>query len=76
MLGKGPFSLKTQYYYLTVTDARWPGLSRQDREKHLETLGAAVEEEAEDEDAKMISTLNNDHLEVMDKFKNSGLPEF
>ena len=53
-------------------------MSRQDREKNLETLGAAVEEEAEDEDANTTNTssVNNDHLEVMDKFENSGLSEF
>ena len=31
-------------------------MSRQDREKHLETLGAAVEQEAEDEDANTTNT--------------------
>lgn len=78
VLGKGPFSLNTQYQYLTVTDARWSIMSRQDRQKHLETLGAAFEEEAEDEDADTTytSSVDNDHLEVMGKFENSGLPEF
>ena len=53
-------------------------MSRQDGEKHLETLGAAVKEEAEDQDANTTNTssVNNDHLEVMGKIENSGLPEF
>lgn len=41
VLGKGPFSLNTQYQYLTVTDAWWSGMSRKEREKNLETLGAS-----------------------------------
>ena len=66
VLGKGPFSLNTQYQYLTITDTQWSGMSRQDRQKHLEMLGAAVEEEAEDEDANTTNTsVNNDHPKKM-----------
>ena len=40
-------------------------------------LGAVIEEKAEDEDANTTNTSeNHDHLEVMGKFENSGLPEF
>lgn len=51
---------------------------RQDREKHLQTLGAANKEEAEIEDAQTTNTssVNKDHLGVMGKFENSGLAEF
>ena len=75
---KGAILLKHTVPVFDVTDARWSVMSRQDREKNLETLGAAVEEEAEDEDANTTNTssVNNDHLEVMDKFENSGLSEF
>ena len=49
-------------------------MSRQDREKHLETLGAAVEQEAEDEDANTTNTSSvNKYGQI---WKNSGLPEF
>ena len=69
VLGKGPLYLNTQYQYLTVTDPQWSVMSRQDRMRHLETLGATIEEDAEDEDANTTNTssVDNDHLEVMGK---------
>ena len=74
VIGKGPYSPNAQYKNLTVTDAKWSSTSRKEREKHLQALGTAVQEELGDDLTS--ASEKQDQPEVMGRFESSGLPEF